>query len=396
MSVPSEDGADLGRPSVAHGAAARPEPAPDLEPAPSGVQVGRLFGIPIYLEPAWLLVAAGLLTYVVQRRAAEEVPGSPAYLLGLSFAVFLYVSVLVHELAHSVVALGFGMRVRRISLQLLGGVSEIEEEAATPGREFAISFAGPALSFGLYGIAKLIELGLPENGVAWWLVRAVAEANLVVGVFNLLPGLPLDGGRVLQSVVWQVSGNRLRGAVVASWCGRGLALALLSLIPLFLMAGGFLIVVVWTAVIAAFLWVGAGSSLRVARFRARMPQLQARVLSRRAVAVRGATTVEVALRRAILSHAAGIVVVGEDGAPEALVNESAVRAMPEERRKVVPVSELARRLDPGLVLAADLTGEPLLRALQRTQATEYLLVEPDGQVAGVLLAVDVERATAGW
>jgi Zn-dependent protease/CBS domain-containing protein len=373
-------------------------PDPEHSGGLGGIQVARLFGVPIYLQPGWLAIAAVLLTYVVQPTVPLQVSGAASYLLAFSFAVLLYVSVLIHELSHSVVALHFGMRVRRISLQLLGGVSEIEEEAPTPGKEFAIAFAGPALSFVVFGIATLVSLALADDSVAQWMAGAVAGANAVVGVFNLLPGLPLDGGRVLQAAVWQLTGSRHTGVVVAAWGGRVLAILLLLAVPLALLAGRNigLITVAWTAVIAAFLWVGSGSALRVAKFRRRLPELQARVLLRRAVTVPAGTTVAEALKRAILARAAGILVLDEAGSPHGLVSDTAVRAMPEDRRAVVPVADLARRLESGLVLPVDTAGEQLLRHLQAAPATEYLLLEPDGTVAGVLVAEDVERATAGW
>ncbi len=373
-------------------------PDPDSPALPSGVQVARLFGVPIYVQPGWLIVAAALLTYVVEPNAAVQVARPGSYALAFSFAVLLYGSVLVHELAHSVVAQSYGLRVRRISLHLLGGVSEIEEEAPTPGREFAIAFAGPALSFAVFGVAMLATLALPGDSVAWWLARALASANLVVGIFNLLPGLPLDGGRVMQAGVWRVTGSRDTGVVTAAWGGRVLAVLLLLVAPVALLMGlrVQLITVVWTAVIAAFLWAGATGTLKVAKFRRRLPQLQARVLGRRAIAVPPETPVADALRRAILTRAPGILVLDPAHAVTGLVSADAVRAMPEERRAVVPISDLARRVHPGLVLSADSVGEDLLRALQAHPAMEYVLVESDGSVYGVLLAADVERATAGW
>lgn len=411
MSVPADDGREgLGRHSVEAGAATREPgrseyvrgeaqvPDPDPSAASGGVQVARLFGVPIFVQPWWLAIAGALLTIVVQPRAARWFPGFDSYVLAFTFAVLLYVSVLVHELSHSVVALRLGMRVRRISLQLLGGVSEIEEEAQTPGKEFAVAFAGPALSFVVFGAAYVLSLGLDHASVAWWLASSVAGANLVVGVFNLLPGLPLDGGRVLQAAVWRGTGSRHTGVVAGAWGGRVLALALLLGLPLLMSVGVpiDLLTVAWSALIAAFLWTGAGSTLRVAHFRARLPQLRARALARKVVAVDAGTTVEVALRRSIIGRASGMVVVDAQGVACGLVNDAAVRAMPQERRAAVAVIDVARRLDPSLVLSVDAVGETLLRALQLAPATEYLLVDADGHIAGILLADDVERATSGW
>ena len=180
-----------------------------------GLLVGRPFGVPIYVSPTWLIIAV-LITVSFGPFVQSRIPslGSLAYVVSFAFAVLLYVSVLVHELAHSVVALRFGLPVRRISLYLLGGVSEIEKEAPSPGREFLIAVAGPVLSLVLGGIGFAAAQALEPGTVVHLLVLEVAFANLLVGVFNLLPGLPLDGGRLVQAgcgshgVGWR--GSRLR------------------------------------------------------------------------------------------------------------------------------------------------------------------------------------------
>src|SRR5699024_7965531 len=191
----------------------------------NGLLLFRPFGIPVYVTASWLIVAALItLLYggIVQSRLALGVGG--ALLLAFVFAVLLYASVLVHELAHSVVARMYGLPVRRIVLYVLGGVSEIEREAPAPGREFWIAFAGPALSLvlsaGAYGLTLLVD----PYGITGELFFQLWVANLLVGVFNLLPGLPLDGGRLLRAGVWKLTGKPLTGSVAAAWGGRVLAL----------------------------------------------------------------------------------------------------------------------------------------------------------------------------
>jgi len=196
--------------------------------------------------------------------------------------------VLVHELSHSLVARGFGLPVRRILLYPLGGFSEIEQEPPTPGREFLVSAAGPAISLALAAGAYALTRAVQDGGVVRDLVVQLFWANLLVGVFNLLPGLPLDGGRMLRAGVWKVTGRPGQATVVAAWAGRVLALAVL-VVPLALYArrgGGIqLFNVAWLAVIAAFMWTGAGQALRATRVRERLPALQARALARRAIAI---------------------------------------------------------------------------------------------------------------
>jgi hypothetical protein len=152
--------------------------------------------------------------------------------------------------------------------------------------------------------------------------------------------------------------------------------------------------VVFGAVLAAFLWAGATQSMVVARLRARLPRLQARTLARRALGVPHDLPLGEAIRQAQEKEAGGLVVLGSDGRPMGIVDESAVKATPSERRPWIDAGALARTLEPGLLLSADLVGEELVRAMQRTPASEYVLVEPDGSVFGVLVTSDVDRAFA--
>ncbi|WP_245966607.1 site-2 protease family protein [Sphaerisporangium album] len=369
-------------------------------PESPGLRMGRPFGIPVYVSPTWLIVAA-FITYSFQPQVAEGLPGRGTlvtYLVAFVFAVFLYVSVLLHELAHCVVARHFGLPVRRITLYLLGGVSEIEREPETPLREFMVAFAGPLLSLGLAGVGWVASGFIPQGTIIHVLVFQLWVSNLIVGVFNLLPGLPLDGGRMLRAGVWKITRSSGSGTIAAAWFGRGLAVALVA-VPLLLslMTGqepGWE-PLIWSVLLASFIWIGASQSLRVAKVRARMPQVQARTLARRAIPVTAEVPLAEAMRRAQQAEAGAMVVVDHDGHPIAIVNESAVAATPEQRRPWVTVGSLARSLEPSLVLPADLSGESLLDAMRGSPSGEYLLVEGGGEVFGVLVTADVNRLFSG-
>lgn len=253
--------------------------------------MGRPFGIPVYVSPTWLIVAA-FITYIYQKVVIAQLPDLSvplSYVVSFVFAVLLYVSVLLHELAHSVVAKLYGLPVRRITLYLLGGVSEIEREPETPGREFMVAFVGPLLSFGLAAIGFAAYQVIDPATILGVLTFQLWGANLIVGVFNVLPGLPLDGGRMLRAGVWKLTRNPTSGTIVAAWTGRALAVVLVAVpVGLALMSGqspGW--EVIWSVLLASFIWLGATQSLRSARVRARIPQVNARALARRAIAVTG-------------------------------------------------------------------------------------------------------------
>ncbi|MFI6576307.1 site-2 protease family protein [Nocardiopsis sp. NPDC050513] len=363
-----------------------------------GLLLGRPFGIPVYVTSSWLIVAV-LITLVyggiVQNRLAL---GPSAYVLAFVFAILLYASVLVHELAHSVVARGFGLPVRRIVLYVLGGVSEIEKEAPTPGREFWIAFAGPLLSLGLAAGAYVLASVADPFSVTGELLFQLWVANLLVGVFNLLPGLPLDGGRLLRAGVWKLTGRPFVGSVVAAWGGRLLAAVVIALPFVFAWSAGGRPspwAIVWGLVLGGFMWMGSTEALATARVRARVPGLRARALARPAVTVPGDTPLAEAERRAGEHGAAAIVVVDAAGTAVSIVHEAAAAAITEGRRAWVPVSSVSRAVTRGAVVSADLEGEALVEELTSRPLPEYLVVDGDGRVFGVLRSVDVNAAMTG-
>jgi Zn-dependent protease len=380
-----------------------------------GLRIGSPFGIPVYVSPTWLIVAA-FITYSFQGLFAASLPGYGVVgssVVALVFAALLYGSVLLHELAHCVVAKHYGLPVRRIVLYMLGGVSEIEREPETAGREFNIALAGPLLSLGLAVIGYAVSAALfvegsinplhmathPPEGLIPVLIWQLWSSNLIVGIFNLLPGLPLDGGRLLRAGVWKATRDAIRGTVAAAWVGRSVAVAIV-VIPLliYVMAGQEPwdpFNMLWSILLASFIWIGASQSLKVARVRTRLPQLRARVLARRALPVTAEVPLSEALRRAGDAGAGAMVVVDHDGRPTGIVNEAAINATPEHRRPWVNVGSVARTLEPSLVLGADLEGESLLDAMRGTPAAEYLLVEQGGEIYGVLSTSDVNRVFTG-
>ncbi|WP_262379275.1 site-2 protease family protein [Nonomuraea sp. PA05] len=367
----------------------------------SGIRMGKPFGIPVYVSWTWFLVAAFITVMFgpQMRQMLPQLDDFAAYGVAFLFAVLLYVSVLLHELAHSVLAKAYGLPVRRITLYLLGGVSEIEKEPPTPGKEFMVAAAGPALSLGLAGLGLVADVYvINDGGILEVLTWQLWFANLIVGVFNLLPGLPLDGGRMLRAGVWKITRNPGSGTVVAAWGGRVLAVLLVVFPVASALSGGrelSLTNLVWPLVLASFIWMGASQSLRLAKIRARIPQVNARVLARRAIPVTAETPLSEALRQATERHAGALVVVDHDGRPVAIVNEAAVQATPEHRRPWVNVASLAKSLEPRMVLAAGLTGEPLIEAMREAPGSEYLLVEDGGEIFGVLSTADVNRVFSG-
>jgi len=356
-------------------------------------------GIPVYVAPSSLVVAL-VIAVIFGPRVERELPGIGsgwALLVAGVFAVLLYASVLLHELAHSLVALRSGLPVLRIRLDLLGGFSETAGEPRTPGRQALIAAVGPLTNLALAGLGVLAVRSTERDTVLGVLLLELTIANVLVGVFNLLPGLPLDGGRVVAAGVWRVTGSADSGTRLAAYGGRAVAVALLAVtfvLPLALGRQPSLTGAVFGTLVGLFIWTGAGQALRVTRLRQRLPRLVAGPLARASVAVSGDTPLAEALRRQAEVGARSIVVVDSVGAPVGIVEAASVVATPVERRAWVDVASVARRLGDGLVLPFDLSGERLISALRAEPAGEYLVVGPDGSLVGVLATSDVERELA--
>jgi Zn-dependent protease len=299
---------------------------------PGTWRIGRVVGVDVLIKPS-LLVMGAALVFLFAPRWADR--GTNPYVLAAVFVVALYVSVLVHEIAHVVVARAYRMRVASVTLHLLGGETLIEGESRTPGQELATSVSGPVASLVIALVAFAVS-GAVAPGTASDVIWSVAAVNLAVAVFNMLPGLPLDGGRVFKAIIWQVTGREETGTRIAAWIGRFTAVAVLVVAALTFEGGvrDTTINLLIAAFVAFFLWEGATDALRHAGRNARIDQLVAREIG-----FAGATP--------------------PPGVPH---------------------------------LAADLRGPDLLRAMAAHPAEAYVLTELDGSVFGVLTTRAVDDA----
>ncbi|MGH9713852.1 MAG: site-2 protease family protein [Candidatus Acidiferrales bacterium] len=228
------------------------------------IPVGRVFGISIDLDYSWFLVV-GLLTWLL---AVSYYPaefrnwGTAEYwVLGAVTAVMLFVSVLIHELGHSIAAKRFGISVPRITLFLFGGVSQIAAEPSSADVEFWIAVVGPIVSFALAAIFWELEPLLAWSQPLLALAKYLALLNLILGAFNLIPGFPLDGGRVFRAIVWQITGKYRRATIIAAVTGRFFGFLLIFLGVWQALAGN-LIGGLWIVFIGWFLESAAGSQVQ--------------------------------------------------------------------------------------------------------------------------------------
>ncbi len=181
-------------------------------------KIGSLFGIPLFLDPLWFIILGlATLNFGVAYQAWGIVL---AWSAGIVMALLLFGSVLLHELGHSLVARKQGIKVNSITLFLFGGIAAIEEESKTPGEAFQVAIAGPAVSIALFLVLLLLANILPDASPANMMVSDLARINVVLALFNLIPGLPLDGGQVLKAALWKATGNRFQAVRLAAKAGQ--------------------------------------------------------------------------------------------------------------------------------------------------------------------------------
>ncbi len=240
------------------------------------IRIGNLFGIPFYIHPSWFLVL-GLVTWSYGSGLAAQFPylgGGLALLLGLMTALLLFSSVVAHELGHSFVAIRQGIDVKSITLFIFGGLASLEKESKTPAEAFWVAIAGPVVSLLLFGIFTAIGFSTTPSGSFAAILAVLASVNLSLALFNLIPGLPLDGGNILKAIVWKITGNPYKGVVFASRVGQifGWVAVASGLLPL-LLFGSF--ANFWNLLIGFFLLQNAGNASRSATLQEQLTGLTA-------------------------------------------------------------------------------------------------------------------------
>lgn len=363
--------------------------------------IGRAVGAPIVLKPGWL-VATFVLALVIAPPASTlpGLRGAGSLLIGLAVALLLNGSVLLHELAHAVVGRWRGLQIRQITLTLTGGHTELAG-ATRPGAAALVALAGPLANLAVAGLAWWGWQATGASSVAALLLLMLAWASAFVAGFNLLPGLPMDGGWILEAVVWRLTGRRAPGTRAAAWVGRVVAVGLLgwALVHPLVQGGGMSVaMVVWSALIGAMLWSGASEYLRHAAMADQVEALVVGALARPAVTVGpGATAAEVAAAADGAQAGTEVVLVDDAGAPTGWVDPAALAAVPADARATTPATAVVLPLPPGAAVDALLIGQAALQALaDASRHSRVVAVRgPAGQVTGVVHFADITAALRG-
>lgn len=387
---------------------------------PAGFQVARILGVPIFVAPSWVAsvaVIAVLGVPVVQ----QVVPGTStavAVLIAILLGVLLGVSVLAHELGHCVAARLVGSRVLGVRLYLLGGASELAGTPRTPRDEAVIAGAGPVVSVVVAGICWLPAVLVDPGSVQWLLWYLLALANAVLAVFNVLPALPLDGGRVLRAAVWRLSGRRPAGTAVAVAAGFVVAGALAAAsVVLFLTAGSSAALLAGIGVAtAAFVAVGAAGEFprRVRRPRDAGPETTAADEDGRTTAPGGERPTRMVARvpedwaglvrpvvtmpaesplHLVAASRSTVLLTGIGGTSSGLL-EPAVAAQLARSRPQAPAGSAASPLDPDTVLLSADGAAEVAGRMSRSRAGLFLVVDDAGRPSGVLHRSDLLQGSS--
>ncbi len=352
------------------------------------IRVGSLFGIPFYVNPSWFLVL-GLVTWDYGNSLAAAFPnlpdGSPL-LLGLITALLLFSSVLAHELGHSFVALSQGIEVKSITLFLFGGLASLEKESDTPADAFWVAIAGPAVSLLLFGLLTTLIFTTNITGPLAALTGVLATVNLSLGLFNLIPGLPLDGGNILKAIVWKVTGNPYKGVQIASIVGQAFGwIAIASgLIPLVL-TGRF--DNFWYVLIGSFLLQNAGKSAQFARVQERLTGMTAAdaVTPNSPIIAEDITLREFVDQRTLTqSNWQKFLVTNELGQLVGELSLDALKTIESDLWANTLVRELMLPIEPGTIITADRTLLQAIEQLESKQVNALSVTNADGILIGLL------------
>ncbi len=357
----------------------------------SGLRVGSLFGIPFFVDASWFLILA-FVTWSYGSALSAQHPEWSAltpWLTGFISALLLFGSVLLHELGHSFVAMAQGIPVRSITLFLFGGVAQIERESRSPWGALGIALAGPLVSILLFGLLFGLGQLIDPNGVLAAVVGLLASVNLALAVFNMLPGLPLDGGNVLKALVWAFTGDQYKGIRFAGFTGQ--AVGVLMIAAGLLVIGNFS--GIWFAIIGWFVFSNARRYSQYALVQGKLSTLTAGE-----AASQSEPTVPVALSLrsfvdlyALISAQPSFLVTDTAGRLVGRIHRDAIRRYPVDQWSWVTVNDVMEPIDASETVAPHERLDAVLTRLQEKRLPRLAVLQPSGLLVGQVRQEDIDR-----
>jgi Zn-dependent protease/CBS domain-containing protein len=355
------------------------------------IRLGHILGIPVGLNHTWFfaiaLISWSLAGYYYPHRA----PGfddATYWLMGIVSAVLLFASVLLHEFGHALTARRFGIATRQIVLFLFGGVAQIENEPPTPRAEFLVAVAGPLTSLAFAASCRLLApfLGArPLGDIAHYL----ATVNLMLGAFNLVPGFPLDGGRILRALLWARSGSLPRATRAAARTGQLFAMLFIGLGMLYVFRGS-IVTGIWLVLIGWFLDTGAQSSYQQVVVRHGLGEITVgAIMSRTLHTIAPGLTIEQAIADYFLPHKHGGFPVVFGDHLLGIVTMQDVTAVPADRRGSVTVREIMTPRERLKTVSLRDTAYDAFARMAQDHIGRLLVLDDDGNLAGIVTRSDL-------
>jgi Zn-dependent protease/CBS domain-containing protein len=353
-----------------------------------------LFGFEVKIDPSWFLIAA-LITWSLATgvfpNALPEASENMHFLMALIAMLLFFASLVLHELAHAIVARRFDIKINGITLFVFGGVAELAEEPPTARSEFFTALAGPVMSVSLsfaFWLLGTVLSGLGVDGPATAVLEYLALINLVLAIFNLLPAFPLDGGRLLRAVLWHRSGDLLDATRIASRSGEILAYALMGLGFLSVFSGA-LIGGIWQIVIGLFILAAAKSAYqRQMMTKIITGQNVGDLMSQNVITVAPEKTLADLVDDIILAHRVSFVPVVEDGTLLGYVDLDTVVRIERDNWITTRVDDVFIAQNNSNTVSPDMTAQDLMELMNQTNRRKFL-VSDGGQLCGVVSMSDM-------
>ena len=370
----------------------QPQQDPAHAPAaPSGIGLGRILGIPIYLHPSWFIIFA-LITFSLGTQFTAQHPGWTSqqhWLLGIITSALFFGSVVFHELSHSVVARFYEIPVQSITLFVFGGLSSITREPENPRQEFNIAIAGPLASLFLAGCFYLVGRIFQGDDLVAASTKLLWETNLALGVFNLVPGFPLDGGRILRGIAWGITKNFQRATKIASTAGKIFAYMMIifgayQALTEHVAAG------LWYAFIGWFLLNAAQESYAQVAVQNTLTGVRAGdVMTHDIPTVTRDMSIDEYVHEVLRTGAKVHIVTGA-GRPVGLISLDEARTVPRDEWTNTSIQAVMLPLDR---LHSTEPDEPVLSVLQRmrSKSISQMPVISDGNIVGMVGVEDIVR-----
>ncbi|MDR2254741.1 MAG: site-2 protease family protein [Arthrobacter sp.] len=362
------------------------------------LRVGAVAGVPVAVSTSWVLVTVFMVAIFAPqiRRTLPELGWVQAGAVALAYTLILALSVLLHEVAHALAARQVGWRDSSIEITLWGGHTSFEAHEESPGRSLYVSVVGPLVNLALGALGLVLQNAWDPHGVGGLLLYMAVWSNVAVGVFNLMPGLPLDGGRVVESVAWKITGSQAKGTIAAGWAGRVVVVAVLAAVVWALTRGGFepgMLTFAALALVLLPLWSGAGRSIQHGRLRLTLESMQAAQLLRPVQLLAPGASVASAEAAGVL-YGTVVLASAPDGGLLRVLPE-AVLAVPDALRGGTPATQAGVPADDGAVVSPDADGDRLARAALESISGTVLVVDEQGRCVGAVRREDVVAAIQG-